>query len=87
MSSFEKFIHFARLIRQVSRVAAGHGCNGDLYDDDQRRWRDPSELERSYFVDIFRELASYYVLEGETRKLIKSLVWNAVMNTKHSSDC
>lgn len=72
----------ASLVRKVSRTAAEHGCNGDLYDDEQRNWREPSEPEKCLYLDIFRDLASQLNLQGKFRELVEKLVLNAVMNSE-----
>lgn len=84
MNEFETFHGIAGLVRKVAQVARSAGYDGDLYDDEQRQWRDPSHEERCAFFDIFRPIASYYVLTGDCREFVKRLIWNGVMNSSQS---
>ena len=81
MDENELFYATDELVNKVRYVAKQFDCHGDLFDDEQRQWRDPSHDERCAFIDTFREVARHYVLSGESREFVKRLVWNSVMNS------
>ena len=84
MNDYETFFSIGGLIRCVGSIARELGYDGNLYDDEQRQWRDPSFEEKHGYREIFRSVGEVYFLDGESWTFVSRLCWNAVMNSSQS---